>query len=213
MQTKISQQVPKVLRYVFLVLTIAGSLFLALNTAANFGIASDGPFLRGFVATYNEPGPTVSHLPDGQGELKVMNHSEKKFVLLGFSGLSAMLKVRHLFYLLNDSMSWVLAIMALYQMYRIFYNLEQKAVFCDDNVRRIRVIALCVLIYPFISLESTLQFKAIVSRIPDHGLNLAPVPVLHESLAVGVLLSLIVFALAEVFRTGTHLQQEQDLTI
>ncbi|MFN0016432.1 MAG: DUF2975 domain-containing protein, partial [Saprospiraceae bacterium] len=206
-------QIPKLLRYAFLLLAVGAGAFLLLNVISNLGIPSEGPFLRGFVATYSDPGPATVSLPEGRGEMKIMNLSEKKFVLLGFSDLKSLLTIRHLFYLLSDNMRWVLVIMALFQMSRIFQNLDRKAVFCEDNVRSIRVIAFCVFIYPFLKLEATLQFNAIVSRLPGHGLNLTHVSVFHESLAVGVLLGLIIYSLAEVFRIGTHLQQEQDLTI
>jgi len=209
MQTASRFPVPKLLRYAFLALTLGSALFLALN----FSSSISGPFLRGYVDTHSVKVLAESALPEAQGTLKVLNYREKQVVLLVFASPMSLLKLRHLFYLFSDNLRWILAIMAMYQMYRISLNLDHRKVFCEENVRRIRTIAFCVLIYPFLALEATFQFKAIVSRIPDHGLNLSPVPILHESLVVGVLLSLIIYALAEVFRTGSHLQQEQDLTI
>lgn len=213
MQTSFNFPAPKLLRYAFLALMIGGGLLLILNFASNLGLAGSGPFLRGYVTTYHMKDLVDSALPEGQGTLRVMKHSENSFVLLDFASRWSLFKIRHLLFLLSDNMRWVLAIMTMYQMFRIFHNIDRKEVFSQENVRRIRIIAFCVLIYPFLTIEATLQFKAIVTRIPGHGLSIAPITILYESLAVGVLLSLIIFALAEVFRTGAHLQQEQDLTI
>ena len=205
--------VPKVLHYVFLFLTVAGCLLILLNLFGYFGITSDGPFLRGEIATQGLREAATQPLPGGAGEFKVYDFKEQKLVLMDFATAQSFFQLRHVAYLFFQNMAWVLAVFVLYQMFRIFKNLDRRDTFREENTRRIRWIALAVLLYPFMGVGSDLQFKAIVSQLPGYGVSFAHVAVLTEQVILGALLSLIIFALAEVFRSGTHLQQEQDLTI
>jgi len=204
---------PKVLRYTFLALTAGGCLMLLLNLSSYFGISSDGPFVRGYVGSQGDYGPTVLPLSDGNGIYKIFNFGERKLVLLDFSNLPSFMQFRHMFYILCQKMVWFLAIIVMYQMYRIFRNLDRKVMFRDENTRRIRLIALAVLLYPIMGLLAEVQFKAIVSQLPGHNLQLSSIPILDQELVYGAILSLVIFALADVFHSGTQLQQEQDLTI
>ncbi len=204
---------PKVLRYTFLALTAGGCLMLFLNLSSYFGITSDGPFIRGYVSTQGDYGPTVQPLSDGNGSYKIFNFGERKLVLLDFSNLPSFMQFRHMFYVLCQKMVWFLAIIVMYQMYRIFRNLDRKVMFRDENTRRIRLIALAVLLYPIMGFLAEVQFKAIVSQLPGHTLQLSSIPILDQEIVYGAILSLVIFALADVFRSGTQLQQEQDLTI
>lgn len=203
---------PGVLRYAFLFLTLGTVLLLVLNLTAYFGISSDGWFLRGEVATQGLHHDATLPLPD-QGEMRVYDFKERRLVMLDFATAEAFFQVRHLAYLLFQNLSWALVAFALYQMYRIFKNLDARGTFRTDNVRRLRFIALAAFLYPFVTLESELLFKSIVVQLPGHGLSFSPVFVFTEQAFFGLLLSLVVYALSEVFRYGTQLQQEQDLTI
>lgn len=212
MKATVKISVPKVLRYAFLLLAAGAGVLLLLNLSSYFGISSSGPFLRGEIATQGLREAASFPLPDN-GELRVYDFKEQKLVMLDFNTAESFFQLRHMVYLFFQNMTWVLAVFILYQMYRIFQNLDRRDTFREDNTRRIRWIALAVLFYPLTSVESALQLKAIVSRLPGHGLSFSSVPVLTEQVILGGLLSLVIFALAEVFRTGVHLQQEQDLTI
>ncbi len=206
-------RLPKVLHYVFLSLTLAGGVLLLLNLTGYFGITSDGPFLRGEIAAQGLREAATLPLPGSEGEFRVYDFKEQKLVLMDFATAQSFFQLRHIAYLFFQNMAWALGVFVLYQMFRIFKNLDRRDTFREENTRRIRWVALAVLLYPFMGVESDLQFKAIVSQLPGHGLSLTPVAVLTEQVILGALLSLVIFALAEVFRSGTHLQQEQDLTI
>lgn len=203
---------PRVLRYAFFFLTLGTLLVLVLNLTAYFGISSDGWFLRGEVATQGLSPQSTLPMPD-QGEMRVYDFKESRLVMLDFATARSFFKVRHLAYLLFQNLTWALVAFVLYQMYRIFSNLEARGTFRDDNVRRLRWIALAILFYPFVSLESELMFKSIVSKLPGHGLSFSSVYVVTEQMLFGLFVSLVVYALSEVFRYGTQLQQDQDLTI
>jgi hypothetical protein len=212
MKATLKISVPKVLRYAFLALAGGACLLLLLNLSAYFGVPGGGLMLRGEIATQGLREAAAFPLPDN-GEFRVYDFKEQRLVMLDFATAQSFFQLRHMAYLFFQNMAWALAAFVLYQMHRIFKNLDRRDTFQEENTRRIRWIALAVLLYPFMDVESALQFKAIVSQLPGHGLSFTPVAVLTEQVILGGLLSLVIFALAEVFRTGAHLQHEQDLTI
>jgi len=213
MKTAKSIWLPKVLRYVFLGLSIAGCIMLLLNLSAYFGIISDGPFIRGWVTTITENNPVTLPLPDGSGDFKMYNFGEKKLIMVEFASLSALMKARSLSYILFQNLAWVLGIFALYHMFRIFRNLDLGATFRIENTRRIQSIALAVLAFPVVRYIAVQLMAGITYEAQGHQITTVRPPIFTEGLLLGGLLALVIFALAEVFRNGTQLQQEQDLTI
>jgi hypothetical protein len=204
--------IPGVLRYAFLALTAAACLLLLINLSGYFGITGNGLFLRGEVATHGLHETTSFPLPDG-GEFRMYDFKAQKLVMLDFATAQAFFQVRHMAYLLFQNMTWVLAAFVFYQMFRIFKNIDFGQTFREENTRRMRWIALAVLFYPFVELESELLLKGIVSRLQGQDTGFTPLAIVSEQTILGGLLCLVIFALAEAFRHGTHLQQEQDLTI
>ncbi len=213
MQTKKSIGLSKVLRYLFLALSVGGCIFLLLELSAYFGIGGGGPFIRGWVTTIAEQNPVVLPHPDGSGDLKIYNFGSNKLVMVEFANMSAFLQGRYLGYILFQNLAWVLGIFILYQMFRIFQNLDLGATFRSDNTRRIRHIALAVLAFPIVRYIAARMMLGITYEAQGHQITTARSPIFTEDLLLGGLLALVIFALAEVFRNGTQLQQEQDLTI
>lgn len=203
---------PKLMRYVFLAIMAGSALLLLLNLSCYVGIASDGPFLRGEIATQGLHEISKVPLPDG-GEFRTYNFKEQKLVMLDFATAEAFFQIRHLVYLLFQNMTWALAVFISYQMFRIFKNLDDGNTFQTENVRRIQWIAVAVFAYPITKLESELLFKGIVMRLEGQQMGFVPQALLSEKIILGGLLCLIICALAEAFRYGVQLQQEQDLTI
>ncbi len=206
--------VARVLHYLFMLLTAGGALALLLNLSAYFGVASDGPFIRGWVTTVAESGnPVLLPHPDGSGDVKLYNFGEQKLVMLEFADMSGMLKARYLFYLFFQNMAWVLAIYVLYELMRIFRNLDRGRIFQDENARRIRRIALAVLFFPLMGFIASRILTGVTYEAGGQTIGRV-LPAAHlESLLMGVLVALVIFALVEIFRSGVQLQQEQDLTI
>ena len=204
--------VPKVLRYTFLVFTAGGFLFFLVNLTGYFGIGSHGPFIRGWVTMWAEHKPVVIPQPDG-GNFKIFNFGDQRLVILEFPDLPSLLQARYLGYIGFQNLSWVLVIFILYQMFRIFRNLDLGATFFSDNIRRIRFIALAILAFPIVKFVADSILVGITYEGQARAIALVRPPLLTEPLLVGGLLALVIFSLAEVFRYGTHLQQEQDLTI
>lgn len=213
MKTEKSIGLPKVLRYVFLGLSVAGCIVLLLDLSAYLGIGGHGPFIRGWVTTVAENNPVVLPHPDGSGDLKMYNFGTQKLVMLEFASMSAFLHARYLGYILFQNLAWVLGIFVLYQMFRIFRSLDLGATFRSNNTRRIRHIALAVLAFPIVRYIAVQLLVGITYEAQGHQISTVRPPIFTEGLLLGGLLALVIFALAEVFRNGSQLQQEQDLTI
>lgn len=213
MKTAKRVSLAKVLRYVFLGLSVVGCVLLLLNLSAYFGIGGNGPFIRGWVTTITESNPVILPHPDGSGDFKIYNFGEQKLVMVEFANLSALMKARSLSYILFQNLAWVLGIIALYQMFRIFRNLDLGETFRSDNSRRIQRIALAVLAFPIVRYIAVQLMAGITYEAQGHQITTVRPPIFTEGLLLGGLLSLVIFALAEVFRSGTQIQQEQDLTI
>lgn len=212
MKTEKKISLLKALRFVFLGLSIAGCVLLLLNLSSYFGIGGDGPFLRGEIATNGLQEVSKLPLPDG-GEYRTYNFKEQKLVLLDFASAQSFFQIRHMAYLLFQNMTWALVVFVLYQMFRIFKNLDSGHPFQPENTRRIQWIGAAIFAYPIAGLESELLFKGIVMRLQGNEMGFTPLVIFSEKIILGGLLCLVMLALAEAFRNGTQLQQEQDLTI
>ena len=212
MKSTVKISVPKVLRYAFLALSIGVALLLLLNLSSYFGLGGNGPSLRGEIATQGLQEVSKVPLPDG-GEFRTYSLKEQKLVLLDFASAQSFFQIRHMAYLLFQNMSWALVAFVFYQMFRIFKNLDRGQTFQAENTRRIQWIGAAILAYPITGLESELLFRGIVMRLQGQEMGFTPLVIFSEKIMLGGLLCLVMFALAEAFRSGTHLQQEQDLTI
>lgn len=213
MQTTKNIALPRILHYLFLSLTCFGAIWWLLNLSAYIRVGDNGPTIRGWVTTAGDYQHTVVPHPDGSGDLKMYNWGERKFVMLEFSEMQGILKWRYLGYILLENLKYILVVFGLYQMYRIFRNLDRNLMFRDENIRRIRLIAVAVMIFPIASQVASRIIAGVTYEAEGHLIKTAIPPLLSEQLVLGGLLALILFALAEVFRNGAILQQEQDLTI
>ena len=212
MKSTVKISVPKVLRYACLALAVVVGVLLLLNLSAYFGIGSNGFSLRGEIATQGLQEVSKVPLPDG-GEFRTYSFKEQKLVLLDFASAQSFFQIRHMAYLLFQNMTWALVAFVFYQMFRIFKNLDRGQTFQAENTRRIQWIGAAILAYPITGLESELLFRGIVMRLQGQEMGFTPLAIFSEKIMLGGLLCLVMFALAEAFRSGTHLQQEQDLTI
>lgn len=204
----------RVLHYLFLSLTAATALLLLLNLSAYFGISSDGPFIRGWVTTVTEQTqPTLLPHPDGGGDFKLYNFGEQRLVMLEFDDMSGLLKARYLGYLFFQNLTWVLAVYMLFQITRIFRNLDRGQFFKEENTRRVRRIALAVLFFPLAGHIASRILAGLTYEAGGHTITTALPAVHFDNLFLGVLSALVIFALVEIFNKGAQLQQEQDLTI
>lgn len=204
----------RVLHYLFLSLTAATALLLVLELSAYFGIGHDGPFIRGWVTTVSaQSQPVLLPHPDGSGDFKLYNFGEQRLVMLEFADMSGLLKARYLGYLFFQNMATVLAAFILFQITLIFRNLDRGQFFKDENTRRARRIALAVLVYPLTGYVASRILAGVTYEAGGHAITTARPAVHLDSLFLGVLSALVIFALVEIFNKGVQLQQEQDLTI
>lgn len=202
----------RVLHYLFMALTAGAALMLLLNLAAYFGIAGERPFIRGWVTTLaDRQDPVAMPFPGGLGDVRMYKFEENKLVMLEFNNLSGIMQARYLAYLFLQNMAWVLAIYVLYQLMRIFRNLDRGQVFRTENTGRIRRIAVAVFLFPHMGYWASRILGVVAAEATGFTANLPLVT--SESVILGALVALVIYALVEIFQSGAQLQQEQDLTI
>ena len=104
-----------------------------------------------------------------------------------------------------------IVLITVFQMRKIFASLKQKAPFDPVNAKRIRIIGLVIIGGQFLGALMAFAFSgwlkdAFASEglviTPDWGFNI-----------FAVLFGLIILVLSEVFRIGSEMKSEQDLTI
>ncbi len=102
-------------------------------------------------------------------------------------------------------------LLVLYQLRKIFATLAGETPFTGENVRRIRIIGIAVIAGSLLSTVAHFMLGIYISNIVQMpGLEL------YANFKVdisGIFLGAVVIILAEVFRYGARLQEEQDLTI
>lgn len=106
---------------------------------------------------------------------------------------------------------WLAGLLVLYQLRGIFATLAAGTPFSGDNVRRIRIIGMAVI-------AGSLLKTVVYTMIGLHIADLVQVPGLEVQGRIeldlgGIFLGMVVLVLAEVFRHGARLQEEQDLTV
>jgi Protein of unknown function (DUF2975) len=215
MKTKKNVRLSQMLHYVFIGLTVSAAVLMLLNLSAEFGIGGGQPFVRGWVTTVQEPAaaPVLLPHPDGSGDLKVYSFNQPKFVTLQFDNMSSLLQSRYLGQLLLQKLGWVLVIVILYQFMRIFRNLDRGLIFREENIRRIRYIALAVPAVAIANFAASRLLAGITYTAEGHTITTAAPAAQFEFILFSGLLALVILALVEIFRNGAQLQQEQDLTI
>lgn len=203
----------RILQYIFIIIMIAGGIWLLRNVSGYFGITGDGPFIRGWVTMVTEQDPEGMPHPDGSNDVTLYHSSHHKLVTIEFADMGLLFKEKYLAYVVFHIAAWVLALVILYQMFRILRNLEQGLVFQGSNVRRIRFIALAIVSIPLLLYISNWVLAGITYTFHGHQ-YMTDMPDLHrERVVIGALVALVVFALGEMFRTGIRLKEDHDLTI
>ncbi|MGI6616176.1 MAG: DUF2975 domain-containing protein [Dethiobacteria bacterium] len=104
-----------------------------------------------------------------------------------------------------------IGVLVLYQLRKIFATLTAGTPFTDENVGRIRIIGIALIAGALF--ESVIHilngvYLSNILRMPgvETGVNM-------KIDLTGVFMGVVVIILAEVFRYGAYLQEEQDLTV
>lgn len=102
-------------------------------------------------------------------------------------------------------------ILIIYQLRKIFKNISSENYFANNSSKLISNIGLLIIFGSlFQSILSYLGSKYIVENIKVNGISLSTDTDFNLSI---FLIGFIVLALSQVFRFGTKLKDEQDLTI
>ncbi|HLP93231.1 MAG TPA: DUF2975 domain-containing protein [Saprospiraceae bacterium] len=204
---------PMVLRHSFMALTIAFGLLTVLQLSSYLGIGSDGPFIRGWVSTATELGPEQIPQAASGEQMKLYEFGDRKLVMVEFSNVSAMMQLHYLGYIFFQLIPWLLGVYMLYQLFSLFRDMDRGKIFPQENVRRIRRMATAVLVFPVANYISGAFLWNIVQTQRGQSVSAPLSPLFLEPILQAGFIALILFSLAEVFRHGFQLQQEQDLTI
>lgn len=103
------------------------------------------------------------------------------------------------------------ALAAIYQLKRIFKTLHTGVIFKDENARRVQTIGLITLGGAIANTVVSYFIGSLVAGdLSITGANVSPV--LHLNIE-GLFAGFVLLVLAEIFRHGTALQTEQDLTV
>jgi len=203
----------RVLHYVFMGLMVAGIVLFVLNQGNYFGITDGQPSIQGWVTAVGDHQPVTLQNPEGSGALNIYNFNQQQFLTMEFSSWSDLFKPRYLGYILFQNLAWLFGILVLYQMLRIFRNLDRGVTFQQENIRRVRYIAFMIPAIPLAAFLASRTLAGIVRALPGYqSLGVKPANPFEDIVFSG-LIALLIFALVEIFQRGAHLQQEQDLTV
>lgn len=104
-----------------------------------------------------------------------------------------------------------IGLLVLYQLRRIFSTLVRETPFTGENVRSIRIIGITVIAGSLLNTIVRFMIGIYISSIVHlPGFELFPNLKINFS---GIFLGAVIIILAEVFRHGARLQEEQDLTV
>jgi len=203
----------RVLHYVFMGLMVAGIALFVLNQGNYFGITDGQPSIQGWVTAVGDHQPVTLPNPEGSGALNIYNFNQQQFLTMEFASRSDLFKPRYTGYILFQNLAWLFGILVLYQMLRIFRNLDRGVTFQPENIRRVRYIAFMIPAIPLAAFLASRTLAGIVRALPGYqSLGVKPANSVEEIVFSG-LIALLIFALVEIFQRGAHLQQEQDLTV
>lgn len=203
----------RILHYVFMSLMVAGIVLLVLNQVNYFGIADGQARIQGWVTAVTDHRPVTLTNPEGNGALNIYSFTQQQFLTMEFANRSDLFNPRYLGYVLFQNLAWLFGILVLYQMFRIFRNLDLGLTFQTENIRRVRYIAFMIPAIPLAAFLASSILAGIVRALPGYqSAGVKPADSV-ENIVFGILIALLIFALVEIFRRGTHLQQEQDLTV
>lgn len=189
---------PMVLRHTFMALTIAFGVLTVLQLSSYLGISSDGPFIRGWVTTATVVGPEQIPQASTGEQMKLYEFGDRKLVMVEFSDLSAMMQVRYLGYILFQQIPWLLGVYILYQMFMLFRDMDRGKIFPQENVRRIRRMAMAVLVFPLANYISGTFLWSIVQSQRGQSPSVPISPLFLEPILQAGFIALILFSLAEV---------------
>jgi len=117
-------------------------------------------------------------------------------------------------------MMWSSFSYGVFLLRRIIKNVFNGNHFAEVNVRYTRIIALLVILVPHVitimrnTLFSALPQKLIINGMEIYRMIYAPVQIFNFVIMPGIILTgLIVLVLAEIFKEGGAIKQENDLTV
>ena len=97
-----------------------------------------------------------------------------------------------------------------YQLKGIFENFKHNQHFTKINIKRLRVIAIIIIIAPIIQYILSL----VVNQVLLSNLKLGPFLELSPSLSIGFLITgLFLLSIIEIFKIGVDLEEENKLTV
>jgi len=202
-----------ILAHIFFLVTATGSLYSDYPTPKNSAFLVYGEFRLMKVQSSDKN----YRLPDSifqkkDSSINILTHPKDK-VQQGLV-LYKEKPTSYLPYLITtiDILGWWIWLLFTFLIMKIFSSLKKKIIFDPKNINRIRWIALVIGLAPAFKLINYFLFANLL-----HEILLTPGYYItynfdYEVLS-GVLYMILILGLAEIFKYGFNLQQENDLTI
>ncbi|MBK8554470.1 MAG: DUF2975 domain-containing protein [Lewinellaceae bacterium] len=191
------------------VLTGAGVLFYLLNLISAWGIVAQGPIVRGWVRILDGSAPVNSQ---ATGSFSMLQNGSRGFFSMPVSDLGGLFQFKILVYYLLCNGAAILFLFGLYQLTLLVRSLQAGYPFQADNRKRVRLLAICWLLFPLLAFFA----ESMVTRIAAahaalEGARYAP---LHNNMGLAIAIAgLFMLAATEIFQQGFQLQVEHELTV
>jgi hypothetical protein len=109
---------------------------------------------------------------------------------------------------------WVLFLLGLRQMVALLKDLDAGRPFVRDNARRLRIVGLALVIGGFLNILYKCGVYALFRQTLVEGGTTPWMIIIEENLNPGLVIGgIVVIVISEVFRLGTMLEEEHELTI
>lgn len=201
------------LQYLFLGGAALGCFLFLSEWYHHLGIGDGTGLIHGWVSG-GVPEKTAEVQAQQQDILvKIYSLGQREFVVLEFSNPADLFRSPQMPFLLFNSLSWLTVLWALWLLGQVFGSIKRETFFKEKIVRRIRLLACLILLFPLFRFLASQVLTVIVSVAQSGSGHFFRSAVHLEEVLLGAIAALVIYTLAGVFHTGNRLQQEQDLTI
>lgn len=214
METTFEFSLAKAMRILFVVIIILTSYNFIYLIRGYAGEGIQTAQLNGYIEFHPKTAQqtTWDYLETKDGFLRIFPRKQIRMAQVHFDHYSKLFQGLPLIILLTDIGIQLAILFALIMLYKIFTSLDRGEAFRYNNINRMRYVAFAVLAYSFLSFGHSMVLATYIQGAGDSFTSAYPAYG-SKYIYQGVLTALVILALAQPFRLGAQLQQEQDLTI
>lgn len=195
-------------------------LFFLLNLFFNYSVPFDGSSkftVRGHVSLTEKDWKPMEVTTLNENCNSTFLLYKTGFVRFDFDNWEDALTINSILYILLYNVWLLMGLFIIFQLFQVFKSIVKDRVFKKENTKRLRLVALTIIVMPIIqNLSQRFFFLFARTNFEVNGNNIG-LPQNHDFfgfpylpyLAVGFL----IFAIVEIYNEGMRLQSETDLTI